>query len=587
MKNTNYMRLKEIPEKGIDKEVIFLDTYLASKDSMVNYKGESTAKPGTSIDQIASYAKQIAELENPNGIDREMFPGSANREKDYISMISRLFGKEANDPELDAGFLLSGGTESINQISYMLRNKFFYETLEQNVRIKGLDQAIFDATLEKYKKENTSKIKLIKPKIFTTENPIFSEMKSNDIQGSKIEHMVKLFENENNFKFDSYCEEKENNNQKTIMKNKHIYKTLETNGKTKKINEAIFEATLEKYKDPYDLKLIKPRILMPINLHFSGIKSTDLQGLGVDKIVQYELDQNFDIDENSLRKSIEKIYQEGDDIMFAYGCGGDTTRGKVHDMELLSKVLNEMSEKYNKNKTPIIVDAAGSYMFIGMMKDNPKYTGNLPNISFKNENIEGIIGDPHKQPLPYSMGLLMLKSMDLTKYTDIRGIINPAYLDMTKTDERNLSAALATIPTSRSGSNAFAAWAYLANKGKEGLREEKEKIWENVNYLKELINKSSYYEIVCEPQTQVVSFKYKGNPEKNKEIYKTIKECKTDFAHISYDETMCVRKISEKIESETNPKYSGLFATIMEHNTKEHIEYIAKRLDEVAKKFYE
>lgn len=488
MENQNvqkYMQIKKIPEIGLEKELIIEDSILASKDSLVNYHSGSTAKPGTIPHRITlDVLTEVIKTNNPNGVDRTMFRGASNREKNYISMVATLFGKKQDDKELDAGFLLSGGTESINQISWMLRNKYFEEQLNKNVRVLGIDEAIFQASKEKY----------------------------------------------------------------GLNKN---------------------------------FKLIKPKILMPINMHFSGLKLTDLQGIGIDKIVEYELDNNFDIDESALRKQIENIYEQGEDIMFAYASGGDTTKGKVQDINLLSNVLNEYSVKYEKQKTPLVVDAAGSFMFIGLMKNNKEYTGKMPDISFENDNVVAIIGDPHKQPIPYSSGLLMLKDMSLTKYTDLRSISNPAYLDMDDLNTRDLTAALATIPTSRSGANAFAAWAHLAHLGKTGLEHDKIKIWENVEKLKDYIIHSKDYNLVCEPQTQVVPFAHKNHLQ-NMNIYTNIKRNKEDFLHISYDEHMYVRTKQNKILAEKNSIYSGLFATIMEHNNPKDIDCLITRLDKEA-----
>ena len=480
MEELTYMRLKEIPKIGISKEKIIFDTAIAAMDSKVNYNKGSTAKPGTRPHPITlDVSRLVSELNNPNGVDRTMFRGSANREKDYISMIARLFGKKIDDKELDAGFLLSGGTESINQASWMLRNKYFQDVHNINIRKLGFDKAIY-----------------------------------------------KISEKENRF--------------------------------------------------------VQPKILMPINQHFSGMKSSDILGIGTDKIIEYELNDDYDINISSLEKTIEQIYSS-DDIMYAYFSAGDTTWGKVHNLEKFSETLNLMSEKYNKPKVPIIVDAAGAYMFIGLMKDNPNYTGDLPLISFEIDNVNAIIGDPHKQPIPYSCGLLMLKNMDLANYTDIRNIINPAYLDMDDLNTRDLTSALATIPTSRSGVNAFNAWSYLANLGLDNLIKEKEKIWNNITELKEYVNTSKYYELVCEPQTQVLPFSYKDK-NKNFKIYLDIKNDSSNYLHISFDETMFVKTNKEKKDSEKKHNYSGLFATIMEHNTKENIADLIYNLD---KKGYE
>jgi len=484
-----YQRINKIPEEGyletdaqeLERKIL-KDTEIAAKDSLSMYANGSCAKPGTNPHDISLKANDLAQrISNPNAVDREMFKGSANREKDVISMISRLFEKDDHD-DIEAGYILSGGTESLNQASYMLRNKFFMENLDVNVRNLGIGQALFEAS--KYR--------------------------------------------------------------------------------------------LDKGKG-----LLKPRIIIPPNYHFAGTKGTDLLGLGTNSLSHYYLDKNFDIDENSLREVIKEVYEEGNDIMYALAVAGDTMHGKVHDVRKLSDVLNEMSEKYDRKKVPIIVDAAGSFMFLGVMKGNPKYGIAVPEVSFKIPNVEAIVGDPHKQPLPYGCGLLMLKDMSLANYTDVRNITGTNYLDM---DEHNkdTTAALATIPTSRSGSNAFAIWAYLVYQGMSGLRREKENIWSLVKDFREFVDKSKNYELVCEPQTQVVSFRYKGSGSDNVELYRRIKKSDKDFCYVSHDTGMLVRSKEEMARSEKAEELAGLFITVMEHSKPEHMDRLKERLEEEA-----
>lgn len=487
-----YMRKDRIPDTGyletdekLLERIIIKDTMIAAKDSLSLYSNGSMTKPGTIPHDIALDTLDVVQrISNPNGIDREMFRGSSNREKDVISMISRLFGKDDKD-DLEAGYLLSGGTESLNQVTYMLRNKFFKETLEVDVRKLGMGLAMISIVENNLKKTNT-------------------------------------------------------------------------------------------------ISIPRPRVLLPVNYHFCGIKGSDLLGLGTDNLAFYGLDNNFDIDEKSLRNIVESIYQEGDDIIYSLACAGDTMHGKVHDVQKISDILSNMSEKYDRKMPPIVVDAAGSFMFIGVMKNNPNYDGKLPVVSFKTKGVEAIVVDPHKQPLPYSSGLLMLKDMNLAKYTDLRTITNGGYLDLDDNDSKDATAALATIPTSRSGSNSFAIWSYLVYQGISGLRHEKEMIWGLVKEVKDYVNSSKHYELVCEPQTQVVSFRFKGTGEENLEIYKRIKCSEKDFCHISKDTEMMVRTV-EELNSMHQNEYTGLFVTVMEHNNSEDIKKIACRLEEEAK----
>jgi len=487
-----YMRISKIPEQGYLvngsgklEEKILKDSEIAAKDSLARYGLGPTSKPGTIPHNIALKVLDLVQrISNPNAIDKEMFRGSANRERDVISMVSRLFGKN-NDDDLEAGYLLSGGTESLNQVTYMLRNKYFIENLNTDVRKAGLAEAIFQASKER----------------------------------------------------------------------------LQTKG-----------------------ELIKPRILIPVNYHFAGVKGTDLLGLGTNNLAFYDVDKNFDIDEDSLRATIKSIYEKGDDIMYSLAVAGDTPRGKVHNIRNLSNIMEELAHQHDKKSAPIVIDAAGSYMFIGMMKDSEKYDSFMPEVSFNIDNVEAIVGDPHKQPLPYSCGLLMLKDMGLANYSDFRRIGNSGYLDMDDQSNRDTAAAMATLPTSRSGSNAFAVWAYMVYQGMDGLRKEKEKIWSLVKDFSEYVKESKFYEPVCQPQTQVVPFKFKGTGKENIDIYKKIKNSDKDFCYISQDEQMMVRTNQELNRSMVidTKEYAGLFATVMEHNTQKDMDKLKERLEEEA-----
>jgi hypothetical protein len=109
-----YKRTTKIPRKGYLEnnpnellELIVKESLAAANDSLSIYKKGSSTKPGTIPHDIGLFIKYLVEREtNPNAVDREMFMGAANMEKDVISMTARLFGKTDND-NLDAGYLLS------------------------------------------------------------------------------------------------------------------------------------------------------------------------------------------------------------------------------------------------------------------------------------------------------------------------------------------------------------------------------------------------------------------------------------------------------------------------------------------------
>lgn len=492
----DYERYFELPKTGMDEGYILEQTRLAAEDSMARYdKKQPSAKPGTLPSTIALKARDLGEIiSNPNLIDGEMFPGSYKREKEVVAMTARLFGKDRNDPTLDAGFLLSGGTESLNQALWMYRNRFFIERLGVDVRNQGIEKA-------------------------------FAEVAS----------------------------------------------------RTGKIPN--------------------PRILCPVNYHFSNAKAADLLGFGADSLAHYGLDVDFDVDFDSLEETIRDIYESGDEIILNMAAAGDTTKGKVHDIARICEIVKKLSEEYGKEAPETLIDAAGVYLFIAVMQDNPNYDGNLPEVSFKTEGVSAIIGDPHKQEMPYSCGMLVLRDWDMLNYTDVSKFSN--YIDAQNGDKEGLFdseitegdkqrfQALATIPTSRSGSNSFAVWAYYMSEGLEGLRKKKEQIWSLVRDFQEYVINSEYYELVCEPQTQVLPFRFKGTGAENMEIYKAIKHHESDRHYISYDGGMFVRteaQLKETQSEDYDNRYCGLYANFMEHNDQQAVDSLKRRLDEEAER---
>lgn len=517
----------EIPDEGRPRDWILDKVDRAGQDSLARYdQGQASAKPGTGVDGICREATDLTQKKyNPNAIDGEMFRGARRKELEVIAMTARLFDKGGTDlRQLGSGFLLSGGTESINQALWMYRNKFFHhngQKDENDVRMIGVGRALRNMALQRF---------------------------------ARTQNLEDL------------------------------------------------------------MKIPTPRILVPVNIHFSEKKAADLMGLGVGSVVYYDLDDDFNANLRSVENAVRKIYSDGDDIIMHYACGGDVNRGKVHDIGKITGVIRQCAVERNRELgkpanelwvPPTVVDAAGSYMFIGLMRQSDYYDGNMPIVSFANPDVAAIIGDPHKQPMPYSCGMIMLKDWDDLGHTDLRAICNSNYLDMDRTKEDDASSIFATIPTSRSGSNPLAIWAYYMHHGMRGLVEKKENIWELVKDFRDYINRSEFYELVCEPETQVIGFCFKGPGLENKpglstgrngmynlDIYRSIKHSREHSHHISQDESMLIKTLEQQKEVDSCAngdkfKYTGLFVTVMEHNTKEGMDDLKRVLEHEGRKVYE
>lgn len=369
-----------------------------------------------------------------------------------------------------------------------------------------------------------------------------------------------------------------------MYRNKYYMDILGKDIRTKGVGEAQTELLKETGRAP------RPRILCPVNYHFSIAKAADLLGLGTGSIAYYGLDGDFDADLDSLERTLREIYEAGDDVILNCIVAGDTSKGKVHDNGKIAKVIKRVSEEYGKKPPDTLVDAAGAGYFIGVMQDNPKYGGKIPLVSFKQEDVVAVIVDPHKQPIPYSCGMLMIRDFSMFNYTDSSkfSLYVDAREDVThggSQEDRLRWNALATIPTSRAGDIAHAVWAYYLSEGLEEIRKKKERIWSLVQNFKEYINDSEHFELVCEPQTQIVAFRFKGAPKDNFTIYNNIKHNEYDFHCVSHDEGMLVRTPEELKETQKNDydnRYCGLFVTITEHNTKKTLDELKTRLAEEA-----
>ena len=178
-------------------------------------------------------------------------------------------------------------------------------------------------------------------------------------------------------------------------------------------------------------------------------------------------------------------------------------------------------------------------------------------------------------------------------------------------DERIKCSFASTICTSRGAGSVYATFAYLLFEGEKGMKKSKEQVWRLTKRMTQGIKESKHYELICEPETTVVSFQLKANQERHHDIYNRINNSKEDNCFIGHSDSLRVKTVSEyvdcqklskiiqmevpkydssgkKIDSakkkENEKKYSGLYVHIMEHNTEEAIQKTLERLEEEAKK---
>ena len=129
------LRFFKIPERETRIATINREFEIAKSRFPVVYGDEQFAKPGTLPDLAALlYAFDMIRTRNPNLVEPTMFLGAWEIEREAITMLADLFHHpnfrdEQYNPANDAilGWFTDGGTSSILQAAWSLRNKFFID----------------------------------------------------------------------------------------------------------------------------------------------------------------------------------------------------------------------------------------------------------------------------------------------------------------------------------------------------------------------------------------------------------------------------------------------------------------------------
>ncbi len=121
------------PKEKISFARISREFDIAKERFPVVYGDEQFAKPGTLPDlEALTFAFDMVRSRNPNLVEPSMFLGAWELEREAISMIAEMFNhpnykKENYNPEDDPvfGWFTDGGTSSILQAAWALRNRYF------------------------------------------------------------------------------------------------------------------------------------------------------------------------------------------------------------------------------------------------------------------------------------------------------------------------------------------------------------------------------------------------------------------------------------------------------------------------------
>ena len=224
-------------------------------------------------------------------------------------------------------------------------------------------------------------------------------------------------------------------------------------------------------------------IILPRSAHFSFKKAADMMNL---KIVEADLDENYKIDVNSVKKKIT------DKTVAIVAIAGTTELGLIDPIEELSKIAHE-------NNIYFHVDAAFGGFSIPFLK-NIGY--DFPEFDFKLKGVSSVTVDPHKMGLaPIPAGGIIFRKKE---YLEVMAVDSP-YLTV-KTQS--------TIVGTRLGASTVATYALLKYFGKSGYSKLADNLMKNTQFLKESLEEIGY-DVIVEPELNIVAF---NHPEKSPDV---------------------------------------------------------------------
>ena len=241
-------------------------------------------------------------------------------------------------------------------------------------------------------------------------------------------------------------------------------------------------------------------IILPRSAHFSFKKAADMMNL---KIVEADLDDNYKIDVDSIKKKIT------DKTVAIVAIAGTTELGLIDPIEEISKIAYE-------NNIFFHVDAAFGGFSIPFLK-NIGYE--YPEFDFKLDGVSSITVDPHKMGLaPIPAGGIIFRKKE---YLEVMAVDSP-YLTV-KTQS--------TIVGTRLGASTVATYALLKYFGKSGYSKMARELMENTYFLRDSL-KEIGYEVIVEPELNIVAFNHPEiSPEKLSDELEKINGWKVSVAN--------------------------------------------------------
>ena len=250
-------------------------------------------------------------------------------------------------------------------------------------------------------------------------------------------------------------------------------------------------------------------------MHYSIEKAASLMGVGMKNIIRIKLNDRGTIDIDELEKTIIKCRKDKKLIVSIIGIAGTTETGKIDD-------LYSMAQIAKKYKIHFHVDGAwgGPIMF----SDNHKHM--LRGI----EHADTITVCGHKQLfLPQGISVVLCKNPEIMNSIKF----------VTRYQARNKSFDLGKhSPEGSRPANSLFLHAALTLIGKRGYEYLIDEGIRKAAFLADLIKKNNEFELIEEPQTNIVNYRY--IPEKFRE------KCKNET--LSYEDNYTINLVNEVLQ---------------------------------------
>jgi tyrosine decarboxylase len=221
------------------------------------------------------------------------------------------------------------------------------------------------------------------------------------------------------------------------------------------------------------------KLLVPCSRHYSWPKAADILGIGQDSLVDIDVDENFRMNIDRLRSTIEELVAAETPILGVISVVGTTEEGAIDEVHRVAELRHELEKHgigfyyhidaaYGGYARTIFLDESGKFMGLDTLRTTLHEHGAIgKDCDWPSRDIyeaykalpeaDSITIDPHKMGyIPYPAGALAMKDKrlrDLVSYF-------AAYVfaqDLNATTPGLLGAYI--LEGSKAGASAAAVWA--------------------------------------------------------------------------------------------------------------------------------